>query len=73
MSQESLALAIDFCLENSIFNANKLIEIANHYQKEQEQASKIKYDLTEITINKELQTLTSTIQTSKINIYENIM
>ena len=41
--------------------------------KKEQFATKIKYDLTEIKINKELQTLTLTIQTSKINIYENIM
>jgi transposase len=69
----NLLLALEFCLENKVYNSNRLIEIATHYQKQMEQEISVKYDIPVIKSNKELQLLTSTVQTSKINIYEKFM
>lgn len=68
-----LLSAVDFCLENSIFNAYKLIEIANHYQRQSEQESETQYFIPEIKSDSNLEILTYTLQTSKISNYENIM
>ncbi|MEI6823805.1 MAG: IS21 family transposase [Bacteroidota bacterium] len=73
MPSEFLSLALTFCLENNIFNGNQLIEIANHYKTQTEQESKVKYNIPEIKLNNNLQIMTTTIQTSKISLYENIM
>lgn len=66
-----LSLAIDFCLENSDYNANRFIQIANHYKKEDEQITTVNYNIPVIKSNKNQQIIT--VQTSKISIYENIM
>ncbi len=71
ISSDFLATAVKFCLENSIFNANQLIEIANHYQDNALQEKEITYNVPEIICNKELHTIT--VETSKINTYEKIM
>jgi transposase len=71
IASKNLSLAVDFCLENNVYNAKRFIEIANHYQKEQEPI--VKYIIPEIKSKDGLQILTSTVKTSKISIYENIM
>ena len=73
IASRNLLLAIEFCLENKVYNSNRLIEIAIHYQKQMEQDISVKYDIPVIKSNKELQILTSTVQTSKINSYEKFM
>ena len=73
ISSEYLLSAVGFCLENSIFNAYKLIEIANHYQRQSKQESTSKYFIPEIKSDVNLHVLSSTIQTSKISNYETIM
>jgi transposase len=73
ISSEHLLSAVGFCLENSIFNAYKLIEIANHYQRQSEQESTSKYFIPEIKSDVNIHLLSSTIQTSKISNYETIM
>jgi transposase len=73
MSSEHLLSAVGFCLENSIFNAYKLIEIATHYQRQSEQESKFQYFIPEKKSDVNIHLLSSKIQTSKISNYETIM
>jgi transposase len=73
ISSKYLLSAIDFCLENSIFNSYRLIEIANHYQRQSEQESKSQYFIPEIKSDSNLEILKYTLQTSKISNYETIM
>ena len=71
ISSDFLAKAVKFCLENSIFNANQLIEIASYYQANALQEKEITYTITEIKSSKKVQTIT--VKTSNINTYEKIM
>ena len=71
ISPEFLNAAVKFCLENSIFNASQLIEIAIHKQVSTLQEHCVTYNIPEITSSKKIQTIN--VQTSKINTYEKIM
>jgi transposase len=71
ISPEFLATAVKFCLENAIFNANQLIEIASHHQVNALKEKDVIYNIPEIIFSKEIQTIT--VETSKINTYEKIM
>jgi len=71
ISPEFLATAVNFCLENSIFNANQLIEVASHHQVNALKEKDVIYNIPEIILSKEIQTIT--VETSKINTYEKIM
>ena len=71
ISPEFLNTAVKFCLENNIFNANQLIEIAKHKQASALQEQNVAYNIPEITISRKIQTIN--VDTSKINTYEKIM
>jgi hypothetical protein len=71
ISPEFLNTALKFCLENNIFNANQLIEIAKHKQASALQEQNVAYNIPEITISRKIQTIN--VDTSKINTYEKIM
>jgi transposase len=73
LGQEYILRAIGFCLENNIYNSNRLIEIARHYKKEQDGQSTIKIEIPEIKTNCNYELLEITPQTSKINVYQNLM
>ena len=71
ISPEFLNAAVKFCLENNIFNASQLIEIARHKQVSALQEQCVTYNIPEITSSKKIPTIN--VQTSKINTYEKIM
>lgn len=67
-----LVQALDFCLENSLYNANNFIEVAKHYQAESKE-SKVTMILPEITVKDGLDALDIIPQTSNISVYETIL
>lgn len=71
--KDDLNNAIRFCLENNLFNAARLIEVAHHYQKEAQWAGTGKIIVPDITIKKSLDALDFIPQVSKITTYENIL
>lgn len=71
ISPEFLNTAVKFCLENSIFNASQLIEIARHKQVSALQEQCVTYNIPEITSSRKIPTIN--VETSKINTYEKIM
>lgn len=71
--KDDLNNAIHFCLENNLFNAARLIEVAHHYQKEAQWAGTGKIIVPDITIKKSLDALDFIPQVSKITTYENIL
>ena len=73
LEQEYILKAIGFCLENNVYNSNRLIEVANHYKKEKEHESKIKIEIPQIKTNCDFDLLEITPQTSKINVYQDLM
>lgn len=73
LGQEYILKAIDFCLENNVYNSNRLIEIARHYKKEQDGQSTTQIEIPEIKTNCDFDLLEITPQTSKINVYQNLM
>jgi transposase len=73
LSSEFILKAIDFCLENNVYNSNRLIEIASHYKNEQEQKTKFKAVVIEIKSSYDFESLKIIPQTSKISVYENLM
>jgi len=62
-----------FCLENSVYNAARFIEVAHHYQKEALRQYNSKIIMPEITNKKQLDTLALTPQVSKLATYETIL
>jgi len=65
--------AMQFCFENNIINAARLIEIAKHYQKEAQWVGSGKITLPDITLKKGIETLNFIPQASQITTYENIL
>jgi len=72
LEKDSLVQSLDFCMENSLYNANKFIEVARHYQAESK-ASKVTMILPEITIKNGLDALDIIPETSNISAYETIL
>lgn len=73
IEKDYLKEATRFCLENNLFNAARLIEVANHYQKEALRQYNGKIVIPDITVKKELDPLALTPQVSKISTYETIL
>jgi transposase len=73
IAKDDLNSALRFCLENSLFNAARFIEVAHHYQKESQWVSAGKIIVPDITLKKSLETLDFIPQVSKLNTYENIL
>jgi len=69
----SIAQAIDFCLENNIYNANTFIEITKHYKQELEQQNRISIIIPKIELKHDWDALNSLPQQSKISTYEPIL
>lgn len=66
--------SLNFCIENNVYNANRLIEIARHYEKESLVYKKNdKTILPEITIRHGLDAIDLVPETSKITTYEKIL
>lgn len=57
ISPEFLNAAVKFCLENNIFNASQLIEIARHKQVSALQEHCVTYNIPEITSSRKIQTI----------------
>jgi hypothetical protein len=72
LEMDFLVQSLDFCLENSLYNANKFIEVGKHYQAESK-ASKVTMILPEITVKDGLDALDMIPQTSNISVYETIL
>ena len=70
--KDFLVQSLDFCMENNLYNANKFIEVARHYQTESK-ASKVTMILPEITIKNGLDALDIIPKTSNISTYETIL
>lgn len=71
IEKDHLSTALDFCLENQVYNAARLMEIATHYQKESQLTSKV--IIPDIVISPTLNTINITPKTSQISTYENIL
>lgn len=71
--RDDLNNAIRFCLENNLFNAARLVEVAHHYQKEAQWVGTGKVIVPDITIKKSLDTLDFIPQVSKLTTYETIL
>ncbi len=72
LEMDFLMQSLDFCLGNSLYNANNFIEVARHYQAESK-VSKATMILPEITIKDGLDALDIIPETSNISIYETIL
>jgi len=72
LEKGSLVQSLDFCMENSLYNANKFIEVARHYLTESK-ASKAIMILPEITIKNGLDALDIIPEKSNISTYETIL
>jgi len=72
LEKNSLVQSLDFCMENSLYNANKFIEVARHYLSESK-ASKAIMILPEITIKNGLDALDIIPEKSNISTYETIL
>lgn len=68
-----LRQSLTFCLENNLYNANRLLEFARHYQGQAQIQTKIKNTVPEITIKHDLSALDMVPEASKISTYENIL
>ncbi len=73
LEPEFIMKAIEFCLENSLYNANNLIEAGFHYQKLQEQDKKVVSTWTDGNTTHPATTKLYEPQASKISTYEKIM
>jgi transposase len=62
-----------FCLEQSVYNANRIVEIAKYHMQENIQINKVNAIVTEVQMKKENNLLNFEPQYSKIAIYENIL
>ncbi len=71
--KDDLNKALCFCIENNLFNAARLIEVAHHYQKEAKWAGTGKIIVPDITIKKNLDALDFIPQASKLTTYETIL
>jgi transposase len=72
LENEFIVQSLDFCMENSLYNANKFIEVARHYQSESK-TSKVIVIIPEITIKNGLDALDIIPEKSKISTYETIL
>ena len=72
IEKDNLLQALDFCLENSLYNANNFIEVAKHYQAESK-TPKVTVIIPEITIKNGLDALDIIPETSNISTYETIL
>jgi transposase len=72
LEKDFLMQSLDFCIENSLYNANKFIEVARHYLTESK-ASKTTMILPEITIKNGLDALDIIPKKSNISTYETIL
>ena len=73
LGQEYILRAIEFCLNNNIFNSNQLIEVARHYKNEQQKQSKVRIEIPEIKSNCDFEIPKIVPQKSNINVYEKLM
>jgi hypothetical protein len=72
LEMDFLLQSLNFCMENSLYNANKFIEVARHYLTESK-ASKATMILPEITIKNGLDALDIIPEKSNISTYETIL
>jgi transposase len=72
LEKDCLVQSLDFCMENSLYNANKFIEVSRHYQAESK-ASKVTMIVPEITKKNGLDALDIIPETSNISAYETIL
>lgn len=73
LEQEYVQKALDLCLENNVYNANNLVEAAKHFQKQETQNKKVVSPLIEVVQPGSGTSQPYEPQTSKVNIYEQIM
>lgn len=73
LKPEFIAKAIDFCLENNVYNANNLIQTGIHYQKQYMQDEKAVLPWINTNITKPDTTNLYEPQVSKISTYEKVM
>ncbi len=73
LEPEFIAKAIDFCLENNIYNANNLILTGIHYQKQHMQDKKVVLPWINTNITKPDTINLYEPQVSKISTYEKVM
>jgi transposase len=73
LEPEFIAKAIDFCMENNIYNANNLTQAGIHYQKQQMQDTKVVLPWIEINSTKPDTIALYEPQVSKISTYEKVM
>jgi hypothetical protein len=73
LDPEFIAKAIDFCLENNIYNAKHLTEAGMHYQKQQSQDKKVVLPWIDTNSTKPDTTSLYEPKVSKISTYEKVM
>jgi transposase len=73
LEPESIAKAIDFCLENNIYNAKYLTDAGIHYQKQQSQDKKVVLPWMDTNSTKQDTTSLYEPKASKISTYEKVM
>lgn len=70
---EFLAEALCFCLENHLYNSNRLVEVARHYHKQAHRQNEVKNITPEITIKQGFNALDIIPKTSELSTYEAIL
>jgi hypothetical protein len=73
LEPEFIAKAIDFCLENNIYNAKHLTEAGIHFRKQQMQDKKVVLPWMDINSTKQDNTSLFEPKASKISTYEKVM
>jgi predicted transcriptional regulator len=65
--------ALNFCLENHVYNANKFVDVSKYYLKEQDQKIKAKAIIPQVQMKKENLILNIELTYSKLSTYETIL
>lgn len=62
-----------FCLEQSVYNANRVVEIGKYHMQENTQIGKASATITEVQVKKQNKQVSFEPEHSKLSIYENIL
>ena len=65
--------ALNFCLENQVYNANRFVEVPKYYLKEQDQKIKAKAIIPQVQLKQENVILNIELTYSKLSTYETIL